>query len=161
MLVEGVLLKTANLFNVNYRERSPVIAKVITGNKLINSGDIILCHHNSFYAPSPYHLQDDLYSIPLNHTIFAKINNKGKLSAVCGNVLGERIPIKTHLGLPPELQKKYIDRIKVIDKGWTTFRNGATVLCRPNAPYDIVYIIDGVEKTVTKLNSEMAVGILV
>jgi hypothetical protein len=105
-------------------------------------------------------MQDDLYSIPFNKTIFARVSKDGKLSAMCGNVLGDRVEIKTDLNLPPEFKKTYIDRLLVTDKGWTTFKNGTTVICRPNAPYDIVYNWGGVEIRKTKLDSDMICGFL-
>lgn len=160
MLVGGVLIKTALSFDANYRERSPVIAEVVEGNNVLKQGDIIVCHHNHFYAPSPYYLQDDLYSIPFNKTIFAKVSKSGNLTAICGNVLGDRVTIKEDLLLPPEFRKSYVDRLLVTDKGWTTYKNGTTVICRPNAPYDIVYNWGGVEKRKTKLDSDMICGFL-
>ena len=160
MLIGGVEFKTATSFDVNYRERSPVLAEVIEGNSFLKKGDIIVCHHNHFYSPSPYQLEDNLFSIPFNKTIFAKVNKKGNLTAICGNLLGERIPIKTDFELPPEHQKKYIDRILVTDKGWTTYKNGSTIICRPNAPYDIVFNFNGIEKRVTKVSDDMVVGYL-
>ncbi len=160
MVIGGVLLKTALPFDTNYREKSPVIAEVVDGNGILKRGDIIVCHHNHFYSPSPYFMQDDLYSIPFNKTIFARVSKDGKLSAMCGNVLGDRVEIKTDLDLPPEFKKTYIDRLLVTDKGWTTFKNGTTVICRPNAPYDIVYNWGGVEIRKTKLDSDMICGFL-
>ncbi len=160
MLVGGVELKTATSFDENFRERSPVIAEVITGNHFLNSKDIIVCHHNHFYSPSPYYLQDDLFSIPFNKTIFAKVTKSGKLIPVCDNILGERVSIKTELELPVEHQQKYIDRLLITDKGWTSFKNGTTILCRPNAPYDIVYNFNGVEKRVTKVPLDQVCGYL-
>lgn len=160
MLVGGILLKTALSFDSNYREKSPVIAEVVEGNRFLKKGDIIVCHHNHFYAPSPYLLEGDLYSIPFNKTIFAKINKDGKLSALCGNILGDRVVIKNDLLVPPEFQKKYIDRILVTDRGWTTYKNGSTIFCRPNAPYDIVYNFGGVEMRKTKVDSDMVCGFL-
>lgn len=160
MTVAGVVLSTATKFNINYRERSPVIAEVVEGNKYLKAGDIIVCHHNHFYAPSPYHLEDDLYSIPFNKTIFARVNKKGNLIAICGNVLGERISIKTPLPIPIEYQEKYIDRILVKDKGWSSYKNGTVIICKPNAPYDIVYNFGGIEKTVTKVSEDMICGFL-
>ena len=105
MVVGGILLKTASSFDSNYREKSPVIAEVVDGNSILKKGDIIVCHHNHFYSPSPYFMQDDLYSIPFNKTIFARVSKEGKLSAICGNVLGDRVEIKTDLNLPPEFKK--------------------------------------------------------
>jgi hypothetical protein len=161
MLVGGVLLSTATKFDTNYREKSPTIAEVVEGNKYLKPGDVIVCHHNHFYRPSPYQLEDNLFSIPFNKTIFAKVSKKGNLSAICGNVLGQRIPIPTELELPPQHQKKYIDRIMVTDKGWSSFKNGSTIICRPNAPYDIVYNFGGYEKRVTKVSEDMICGILI
>lgn len=161
MIVGGIKLSTALKFDTNFREKSPVIAEVVNGNQHLKKRDIIICHHNHFYEPSPYYLQDDLYSIPFNHTILAKVNKNGTLSAVCGNVLGERIPIKTDLDLPPEFQKKYIDRILLKDNGGTNYRNGRIILTRSSAPYDIVYNWGGVEKRVTKVNSDMIIGVLI
>lgn len=160
MLIGGVLFSTAIKFEKNYREKSPVIAKVVEGNQAINNGDIIVCHHNHFYHPSPYHIQDDLYSIPFNHTIFAKVNNSGTLSAVCGNVLGERIPVKYDLDVPPEYQKTHPDRILIKDGGDTVYKPGIIAFTRPNAPYDIVYNWNGEEIRVTKVDSKQICGIL-
>nr|MBP7835122.1 hypothetical protein [Candidatus Saccharibacteria bacterium] len=53
MVIGGVLLKTASSFDTNYREKSPVIAEVVDGNGILKRGDIIVCHHNHFYSPSP------------------------------------------------------------------------------------------------------------
>lgn len=160
MLIGGVEFKTATSFDVNYRERSPVLAEVVEGNNFLKSGDIVVCHHNHFYSPSPYQLEDNLFSIPFNKTIFAKVSKNGKLSAICGNVLGERVEIKTTYELPPEYRKTYIDRIIIRDKGWTTFKTGTTIICKPNAPYDIVYNYNGVENRVTKVSDDMIVGYL-
>lgn len=160
MLIWGILLSTATKFDTNYREKSPTLAEVVEGNKFLKVGDIIVCHHNHFYSPSPYQLEENLFSIPFNKTIFAKVSKKGNLSAICGNVLGERIPIKTDLQLPSEHQKKYIDRILLTDKGWTSYKNGSTIICRPNAPYDIVYNFNGIEKRVTKVSEDMICGYL-
>ena len=160
MIVGGVLLHTALKFEVNYREKSPVIAKVVEGNKYLNKGDILICHHNHFYPPSPYFLEDDLYSIPFNKTIFAKINSEGKITPICGNILGERIPIKTEFEVPSESRKKYIDRILVTHKGWSKHKQGQIILCKPNAPYDIVYNFGGIEKRITKVSEDMVLGYL-
>lgn len=160
MIIGGITLSTATKFDSNYREKSPTVAEVIEGNNVLKSGDIIVCHHNHFYSPSPYQLEDNLFSIPFNKTIFAKVNKKGKLSAICGNVLGERVIIKNELEVSSEHQKKYIDRILLTDKGWTSYKNGSTVICRPNAPYDIVINWNGEERRITKVDSDMIVGYL-
>lgn len=160
MLIDGIQLSTATKFESNFREKSPVIAEVVSGNSLLKKGDIIVTHHNHFYEPSPYHLQLDLYSIPFNRTIFAKVSKNGKLSAMCGNIIGERVPIKTEFEQPVEHQKKYVDRLLITDRGDTSYKNGTTIICRPNAPYDIVLNWNGVEKRITKVPSDQVVGIL-
>mgnify|MGYP000149002535 FL=1 len=159
MLIGDVLFSTALKYDTNYREKSPVMAEVVQGNKFISKGDILLCHHNMFYLPSPHHIQDDIFSIKFNNrTVFAKVLKNGRLSAICGNVLGERVIIPSNFDVPPEFKKSYTDRLKITDKGWTTFKNGTTVLCRPNAPYDIVYNFNNKEIRVTKLDSEQILG---
>lgn len=159
MSINGVEFSTAIKFDSNFREKSPVIAQVVSGNQYLKINDIIICHHNHFYTPSPYHIQDDLYSIPFNHTILAKINKDGTLSAVCGNVLGNRIELKSQYYVP-NYKQYYTDRIVITDKGGTKYKNGQVIFTRPSAPYDIVYNIDGIERRVTKVNSEMICGIL-
>ena len=160
MLINGVMFHTATKFDVNYREKSPTIAVVVSGNDYLKKGDIIICHHNHFYEPSPYQLEHDLFSIPFNKTIFAKVSTNGKLSAICGNVFGERVLINSDLEVPVEYRKKYIDRITIQDKGWTSFRTGTTVICKHNAPYDILYNWNGEEKRITKVSEDMICGIL-
>lgn len=158
MMVGGIMLSTAIKFETNYREKSPVLAEVIEGNAKLTKGTIICVHHNHFYSPSPYQLEGDLFSIPFNKTIFATVNKNGNLSAVCGNVLGERVERKSLLHVERSF---YIDRILLKDKGWTSYKNGSTIICRPNAPYDIVYNWNGVERRVTKVDSDQICGILI
>jgi hypothetical protein len=159
-MVGGVEMKTAIKYETNYREKSPVLATVVSGNDWVNEGEVLICHHNHFYTPSPYHLEDDLFSIPFNKTIFAKVSSKGNLTAICGNILGERVQIKTQFDLPPEMQKTYIDRLLITDKGWTTFKNGTTVLCKPHAPYDICYTWGGEARVATKISMDMVIGFI-
>lgn len=159
MLIGDILFNTALKYDTNYREKSPVLATVVEGNSLVSKGDLLLCHHNMFYLPSPHHIQDDLFSIKFNNkTVFAKVGKNGHLKAICGNVLGERVAIPVPLDMPPEYKKTYVDRLKITDKGWTTFKVGTIVLCRPNAPYDIVYNLNNKEIRVTKLDSEQILG---
>lgn len=160
MKIGDVLVSTAMKYENNHREKSPVIAEVIEGNKWVKSGSIILCHHNHFYPPSPYFVMQDQYSIPANHTIFALLNNDGTIKPVYWNLIVERIPIETQLPLPPELRKTYGDRGKIIDGGWTKYKPGDLVLTRPSACYDIVYIFGDIETRITKINSEMVCAVV-
>lgn len=155
MLIGGVKVKTALKYEVNNREKSPVIAEVVEGNRWLKQGEAILCHHNHFYPPSPYFLENDLFSIPANHTIFAILTKEGEIDPVYGNVIAERIPIETAFPVPPELRKYHTNRGKILNGGWTKYKTGDLVFTRPSAPYDIVYIFGDIEKRVTKINSEM------
>jgi hypothetical protein len=159
MKIGDIEVKTGLIFETNYREKSPVIAKVEQGNEVVRTGSIIITHHNHFYPPSPYHLYDNLYSIPTNHTIFAILRDDGELQAVYGNILGNRVDIDTFLPVPEDQRKKHHDRLIVTDGGSTRYQRGQLVFTRPHAPYDIVYNFGGEVKRVTKLNSEMVVGV--
>lgn len=145
-------------FEVNHREKSPVIAKVEEGNKLLKPGSIIICHHNHFYPPSPYFLYESYFSIPVNHTIFARMGNDGSLMPVYGNILGEKIDIETTLPLPPEQRQQYKDRIRVVNGIGTEYQQGQLLFTKPSAPYDIVYNFNGEVKRVTKIWEKMVVG---
>lgn len=160
MIIGSVKVRTALLYETNYRQKSPVIAEVVEKNRWLAIGDVILCHHNHFYPPSPYFLQDDLYSIPANHTIFAILSKEGELEPVYGNVIAEKVEIETPLPLPPEQRKYYKDRGRIIHGGWTKFKPGELVFTRPSAPYEIVYIFGDIEKRVTKINSSMICAVV-
>lgn len=157
----GIKVSTALSFEVNYREKSPVIAKVEQGNEYLKTGEIIITHHNNFYYPSPYYLYDNLYSIPANHTIFAVLKPSGELEAVYGNILGERVDIESFLPLPPEQRQKYDDRIIVTDNGKTVYEAGQMVFTTKSAPYDIVYNFGGEVKRITKVNTQFVVGVAI
>ena len=98
--IGDIEVRMAMDYESNHRIKSPVIAVVVDGNSVLKKDDIIICHHNHFYHPSPYFLQDDLYSIPFNHTIFGVIDENGGLNPVCGNVSVSY----THLTLPTKLE---------------------------------------------------------
>ncbi len=158
MKIGGIWVQSALLFNTNYREKSPVIAEVVSGNDKVNSGMFICCHHNHFYHPSPYFLQDDLYSIPFNKTIFGYFTEDGRLIPVCGNVFGNRIEIPSSIPLPPEMVQKYHNKMVCTNGNDTKYKKGEIIFTRPNALYDIVYNWGGEEKVVTKVSEDMIVG---
>lgn len=158
MEVGGMQLKMATLYETNYRERSPVLAISQQTKGEIVKGDILICHHNHFYAPSPYFISDNLYSIPFNHTIFAIIDKQGNPKPVCGNILVEKVDIPTVLPLPPEQREQYIDRYIVADAGYTPYKKGQMVFTKPNSGYEIVFNLNNQEKRAIKINSEMIVG---
>jgi len=158
MKIGDIWVQSALLYNSNYREKSPVIAEVISGNHKLKEGMFICCHHNHFYHPSPYFLQDDLYSIPFNKTIFGFFKENGELIPVCDNVFGSRIEIPSTIPLPPEMVQKYNNKITCTNGHDTKYKKGETIFTRPNAPYDIVYNWDGNEIVVTKVSEDMIVG---
>lgn len=155
MKIGGVMVRCAQKYQTNFREKSPVIAEVIQDKWPLHAGEFVICHHNHFYPPSPYFLQDDLYSIPADHTILAILETPGELSPVYGNVLASKVEIEAPFPLPPEQREHYKDRGMIIDGGWTDFKPGDLVFTRPSAIYEIVYIWDGIEKRICKINSEM------
>lgn len=160
MMIGNTKVLLALKYETNFREKSPVIAQVVDGNANLKSGTFILCHHNHFYAPSPYHLQDDLYSIPADHTIFAILRPSGELSPVYGNVLADKVEVETSIPVPPEYRKFHKDRGRVLDGGWTKFHLEDLVFTRPSAIYEIVYIWGDIEKRICKINSEMICAVV-
>lgn len=157
MKIGGVEIKRANEFDMNYRERAPVIAQVKENLGELKEGDVILTHHNNFYAPSPYYLKDDLFAIPYGNTIFAVIDGEGKPKGVCGNIIAERILIKSKIVLPPEYRTYYKERGLVLADGYG-YKKDEIVFTRPSALYEIVYVFNGIEKRIIKINSEMIIG---
>lgn len=160
MMIGGVAFRMTPKYETNFREKSPVIAQVVQANDRLKEGDFLLCHHNHFFMPSPYFLQDDLFSIPANHTIFATIGPDGELTPVYGNVLASKVEIESLLPLPPEMIQHYKDRGLIVDGGGTEFKTGDLVFTRPSAIYEIVYIRGEVERRVCKINSEMICAVV-
>lgn len=159
--VGGMTLKLAHEFEKNYRERSPVLAEVVQGNKQIRNGSIIVCHHNHFNYPSPYFLQDDLYSIPFKKTIFGVFDSEGNMSPVCGNIFCEYMYAASEFLLPEESRKPLISQYKVVDPGDSGFVKGEIIFTRPHAGYQIVYHWSQLEKRVVKVDKEQICGFLV
>jgi hypothetical protein len=156
--IDGNIVSTATQFDPNYRERSPVVACVVSGTPYVKEGEIVLCHHNTFYEPSPYFLKDDLFSIPAKGTIlFAVVSPEG-ITPVYGNLICERVEKPSSIPLPLEQKEYYIDRSVVKDGGLTRYKSGHLLFHKPHAAYEIVYILNGVESRVWKLPEEQVVG---
>lgn len=160
MEVNGIELKTAMNFATNYRERTPVIAKVIEGNKYVRKDDLLLTHHNLFQMPSPFHLEGDLFSIPYSKVLFAKIDSLGDIHPICGNTICKKIEVDTLLPVPVDQKKYHINKFEVINGGWTIFKQGDIVLTRPHSGYEIIYILNGIKNTIVKVDSEMICGVI-
>lgn len=155
--INGINLKIGRKYESNYRERSPVIAISKENMGGVSIGDILICHHNDFYQPSPYWLEDDLYSIPFNKTIFLIITPKGELKPINGNLIAEFCWIDENIEIPIEYRKKHIDRAKVILAS-DGFKKGQLIFTRPFAPYEIVYVFNNEEKRIVKVDKDMVIG---
>jgi len=161
ILLNGVRFHTAIKYESNYREKSPVIATVVSGNnKDIMHGDVLLCHHNLFYLPSPHYLYDNLYSIKIAPTLFAKILQDGSLLPICGNLLCERVEKQYSFEVPVENREMYLDRIKVINAGYTPYKTGQLLFTRPYSYYEIVYNFGEEEMRIHKCHESMVVAYL-
>lgn len=158
LIIGDIIVSTALKFESNYREKSPIVAQIEKGNKWLKEGEIICCHHNHFYPPSPYYLMQDLYSIPFDKSIFGVFKEKGKINPMCGNMICERVEIPTFLPVPIEQRKTYIDRAVIINPGTQPYEKGQLIFHKPNAGYDIVYNYNGMEIRVTKVHSNFVVG---
>ena len=160
MVIGDTVLQMASLYETNYREKSPVICTVVEGNNFVKKGQFLLCHHNLFYLPSPYHLQDNLFAIPFSKVLFAIINMDGSLTPICGNLLCDRVEKPSLLPLPPEMREKYIDRVIVTDGGWSIYKPKDLLFTRPHSYYEIVYTINGEEKRVHKVDKDMVAAVI-
>lgn len=159
MMIGDVELSTALKYELNYREKSPVIVSVVEGNAYVKEGDVLLVHHNTLYTPSPYYLYDNLFSIPATGKIlFAVIKPDGSIKPIMGNLICEKVSIPSALPLPPEQVKTYTDRAIVKDAGLSPYKKGQLIFHRPSAGYDICYIYNGVENRVTKVDSAQVCG---
>jgi hypothetical protein len=159
-MIGGVEVQSASKYETNYREKSPVIAEVVDGNEQVFKGDILLCHHNLFYLPSPYHLGDGLFAIPYSNVLFAKIQAGGSLLPICGNLLCERVDIETDFELPVEDRQQCINKVIVTDGGYTPYKKGQLLFTRPYSYYEIVYIYNGKEIRVFRCSQDNVCGFL-
>lgn len=160
MTLGDSVVRMAQSFSTNYRERSPVLGRFAETNKFFREGDVAVFHHNHFYHPSPYHLYDDLFSVPMNKTIFGTIDSHGEMTPVMGNMICERIPVKTPFPVPPDQQEYHTSQYLVVNPGWTTYKINDIIFTRPASGYEIVYTWDGIEKKILKVSEDMVCGVL-
>ena len=160
MNIGGVTVSTAQSFDKNYRNRSPVLGQFAETNKFFREGDLALFHHNHFYQPSPYFVQDDLFSVPMTKAIFCTIDSNGEVSPVMGNLIVELIPVPSSMELPPDMQTTYINRYKIINPGWTTYKKDQIIFTRPHSGYPIVYMWNGQERVTIKVSEDMICGVV-
>jgi hypothetical protein len=157
--INGVTIKMALPFEVNYREKSPVLVAVVEGNKWVKKDDILIVHHNTLYTPSPFFLGGELFSIPFTGKIvFGKLNGDGSLTPLGGNLFGIRVEIPISLPLPPEQRKTYIDRVLVSNAGELPYEKDQLIFTSPSAAYDIVYNYNKTINRVTKVHSDFIIA---
>lgn len=150
-------LQLGKEFDTNYRNKRPVMCQSLEWKGGVSKGDFLLVHHNFFYEGSPYQFSDDIFSIKLNQNIFSRLDKEGVPHSIFGNVMAERIPIQSALEMPPEYQKNYNDRCKVIDNG-EGYSKGTVILHYPFGDYQIIYNWKGEERTVIKVWKEDIYG---
>lgn len=154
MKIGNNLLKTGKAYNENFRERNPVVAKVIGGSKEIPAGSYIICNYSHFDLESPFHIYGAYYSIPIDEEIFAIVNSDGSLTPVCGNVLVLRINKESLIDLPEELVKPKINE-GIAASG--EFK-GKLIFWLPYANYTICYNWNGVDMEAIKIHESEITG---
>lgn len=147
----------AKQYNNNRRESMPVVCRVETGNEHLKNGTFLLVHHNRFSENSVHHLQDNLYSLAYNSSIFAKLDKKGNAHSLCGNIIVQYIYDDKNILLPAHLRKPNKYKYQVLNTGFG-FRKGQFVFAHKFSDYEIVYVFNGEEKRVVKLVKTDIVG---
>lgn len=153
------IIKAGKKYSINYRERTPVVAQIVEGLGELKTGKSIVTSYTHFGEDSPYLLYDNTYSIPVDELILAFIEDDGSLNPVCGNLIVDRVPIKTTFLLPDELQKFHNDR-GIVVKGNGVFKKGDFLLFLRFSDYEIVYTWKDEERRAIKIYKDEIVGIL-
>jgi hypothetical protein len=154
--IGGNILKTGKNYNENFRERNPVVAFVEKGNKEIPTGSNIICNYSYFDLESPLFMYDNLYSIPVNEEIYAKVDSEGNLIPVCGNVLIERLMKENKFEIPYELKKEHINKGIAL----TGELKDKLIFFLPFSNYTIVYNWNGEERRAIKIFEKEITGYL-
>lgn len=158
--INGSVFSTALKWETNYREKSPTVCEVVKGNTWVKEGDMLLTHHNLFYLPSPYHLQDDLFAVPASAVLFCIVKPDGELQPIYGNIICQTLDVQTVLPLPPEYRKKEINRCVITNQGDAPYQKGDLIFHRPHAWYEIVYTWNGELKRVVKVHESQICGVV-
>lgn len=160
-LLGDISVKSPVLFDTNYRQRSPVMCQVSEATKDFPKGTILLCHHNTFYLPSPYHVYGNIFSIPCNgNVIFAKFNADGSLYPLFGNMFCRQSEIHSTFALPEKEKKYHSDRAIITEPGLCNYKKNDLVFTRPSAAYEIVYTFHGKKQGQFKVHESMVAGVL-
>jgi hypothetical protein len=147
--LNGSYFYTSKEFNNNLRESNPVLCIVVDGNRHISCGTPLLVHHSRFVENSPHHVEDNIYSLEWNESIFAKLDENGEANSVCDNIIVDYVLEEKTL-LPEQQKKPHKHKYRVKEKGFG-FNKGQYVFAYDLANYEIVYVWKGIEKRVVKL----------
>ena len=155
--IGGQKLLLAKDFSTNRRESHPVVAQVVDGNGHLPDGTFLIVHHNRFVETSPHHLEDNLYSLAFNESIFAFLDNHGNAQSLCDNIIVEHLYSDENNLLPDYLKKADKFKYRVLSEGGG-FEKGDEIFCYEKSDYEIVYIFKGVEHRVVKVAKRDVVG---
>jgi len=153
----GVNFLLAKQYNNNRREQNPVVCEAVTSNSRIKKGTFLLVHHNRFAEHSAFELEDGLYAIPYDRSIFARLDENGDAHSLNGNIIAQRVERKAAIELAPTYRKNYFDRVVILNNGYG-YKKGDEVFTWNYSDYEIIYVWKGEERRVVKVFVEDIVG---
>lgn len=153
----GVEFLLAKQYNNNRREQNPVVCEVVQGNRRIKPGTFLLVHHNRFSEYSPYELENGLYAIPYDRSLFARIDENGNPHSLCKNIIAKRVEKTGVVQTAASYRKNYNDRVVVLNDGYG-YKSGDEIFTFPFSDYEIVYVWKGEERRVVKVYVEDICG---
>jgi hypothetical protein len=159
VIISGKKLLTQKQYNVNYREKSPVVCKVEIGLGDIKEGMFLVCNYSHFDEDSPWLMEGGRFSIPVNNSIYGYIDDEGVLHPLCGNVFVTRL-LKDHdIYIPADFEKPQINHghVGVSGEGWEA---GQEIFWYNYSDYEIVYTWKGVERRTIKVENDEIVGFM-
>jgi hypothetical protein len=151
---------TGKRYNVNFREKNPVLATVIDGYGGFKKGATIVCNYNYFDDDSQFLVSDGIFCIPVDEEIYAIIDEEGEWHPVCKNLLVGRVPIEHIIDIPEELRKNQHDRGMVI-RGNGKYKAGDFIFWLPYSDLEMIYLWEGVEKRAIRVSNEEVCGVFV
>lgn len=155
--IGGSEMLLAKQYSNNRRESMPVICRVMEGNEYISSGTYLLVHHNRFAENSPHHLENNLYSLAYNESIFAKLDEQGNAKSMCGNIIVDHVYDESTIGLPAHLRQPNKFKYRVLSNGFG-YKKGQIIFAYEFANYEVIYVFNGEEKRVVKIAQKDVVG---
>lgn len=111
------IIPKRGMYEENGREANPVIATVIQAaeNVPLQPNDLIVMHHNVIH--DGIWQIDDRHVVPFDRWILAKIKEDGWLEAMPGNIIAERIPKPTDIGMYRSGESGYYSDRVLTDDG--------------------------------------------